>query len=200
VWKESINNNHSCLPNVVDDVHCDKDITNTFVNKYKHLYNSVSYDVNDINLVWNELEKNIAISCKTGVCKASDTINVDDVITAALGLKPHKADGIENVSSGGLINGCFGLYVYLALLFNAIILHGVSPNKMLLSTLVSIQKNRKKSFNDTNNYMTIALGSIVWLIILHLRIINMCWDLLIFSMASKLNLLLLIVVPLFFMK
>ena len=60
-----INNNHSSLPNVVDDAQCDKDITNTFTNKYKHLYNSVSYDVTDMNVVHNELENNIAISCKT---------------------------------------------------------------------------------------------------------------------------------------
>ena len=60
-----IHNNHSSLPNVVDDAHGDKDITNTFVNTYKHLYNSVSYDVNDMNVVSNELENNIAISCKT---------------------------------------------------------------------------------------------------------------------------------------
>ena len=61
-----INNNHSSLSNVVDDTHGDKDITNTFANKYKHLYNSVSYDVNDMNVVRNELEKNIASSCKIG--------------------------------------------------------------------------------------------------------------------------------------
>ena len=130
-----INNNHSSLPNVVDDDHGDKDITNTFANKYKHLYNSVSYDVNDMNVVRTQLENNIVISCKTAARKASHTINVDDVTNAVLMLKPHKADGIENVSSDALINGCFELYVHLALLFNAMILHGVSPNNMLLSSL-----------------------------------------------------------------
>jgi len=59
-----INNNHSSLPNVVNDTHGDEDIINIFANKYKHLYNSVSYDVNDMNVVHNELEKNIAISLK----------------------------------------------------------------------------------------------------------------------------------------
>jgi len=100
-----IHNNHSSLPNVVDDAQGDKDITNTFANKYKHLYNSVSYDVNDMNVVRNELEKNIAISCKTGACKTSNIINIDDVTNAVLRLKPHKVDGIENASSGGYF-GC----------------------------------------------------------------------------------------------
>jgi len=122
---KQINNNYSSLSNVVDDAQCDKDITNTFANKYKHSCNSVSYDVNDMNVVRNELEKNIASSFKTGSCKTSH-------------------------------------HVHLALLFNAMILHGVSPNNMLLSTLVPIPKNiKKRSLNDTNNYRAIALGSIV---------------------------------------
>jgi len=102
-----INNNQSSLPNVIDDALDDKNIINIFANKYKHLHNSVSYDVNDMNVVRNELEKNIAISCKTGPRKASHIINTDDVTNAVLRIKPHKADGIENASSGALINGCF---------------------------------------------------------------------------------------------
>jgi len=135
------NNNHSSLPNVVDHGHGDKNITNSFANKYKHLYNSVSYDVNAINVVLNELENNIVISCKTCACKASHTINVDDVSNDILRLKPHKADGIENASSDELINGCSELYVHLALLFNAMIFHDVTQINMLLSTLVPIPKN-----------------------------------------------------------
>jgi len=99
-----INNNRSSLPNVVDDAHGDKNITRTFADKYKDLYNSVSYNVNDMNAVRNELENNIASSCKTGACKAPHTINVDDVMKAVLRLKPHKADGVENASSDTLIN------------------------------------------------------------------------------------------------
>jgi len=69
-WYEMkrINNNHSSLPNVVDDAHGDKDITNTFGSKYKHLYTSVSYDVNNMNVACNEFEKHIIISRKTGAC------------------------------------------------------------------------------------------------------------------------------------
>jgi len=58
-----------------------------------------------------------------------------------------KADGIENISSNALINGCFELYGHLALLFNVTILHGVSPNSILLSKLVPILKNRKQYLN-----------------------------------------------------
>ena len=37
----------------------------------------------------------------------------------------------------------------------------VSPRNMLLSTLVLIPKNRKKSVYDSNNYRAIALGSVI---------------------------------------
>jgi len=75
-------------------------------------------------------------------------------------LKPHKADEVEDVSSDLLINGCHKLFVYLTLLFNIMVRHGVSPRNMALSTLVPIPKNRKKSVNDSNNYRAIALGSV----------------------------------------
>jgi len=52
------------------------------------------------------------------------------------------------------------------------ILHGVSSNNMLLSTLVPISKNRKKSLNDTNNYRAIALGSIVCKVIDNITLEN----------------------------
>jgi len=49
-WFETkrINNNRSSLINVVDAARGDKDITNTFANKYKQLYNSVSYTMSTI--------------------------------------------------------------------------------------------------------------------------------------------------------
>ena len=74
---------------------------------------------------------------------------------AFLKLKQHTEYGIENASSDTLITGCFELYIYIiyiyyiyiyiyiALLFNTNICHGVSPNDMLLTTLMSIPKHIK---------------------------------------------------------
>ena len=76
-------------------------------------------------------------------------------------MKHHKADGFEDISSDLLINGCHKLFVHLTLLFNIMLRHGVSPRNMLLSTLVPIPKNRKKSVNDSNNYRAIALRSVI---------------------------------------
>ena len=39
--------------------------------------------------------------------------------------------------------------------------HGYVPKDLLLSTLVPIPKNRRKSLNNSDNYRAIALGSIL---------------------------------------
>ncbi len=68
---------------------------------------------------------------------------------------------MESVSSYTFINADVGLHVHLSMLFNAMLIHGVSPRNMLMSTLVPIPKNKNKSLNDSDNYRAIALGSIV---------------------------------------
>ena len=83
-------------------------------------------------------------------------------MTCAIGrMKPFKADGLEATSSDILINACTELHVHLGLLFNSMLIHGVSPCNLLISTLVPIPKNKNKSLNDSDNYRAIALGSIV---------------------------------------
>ncbi len=89
------------------------------------------------------------------------TITVDDVSTAIHRLKANKADGVEAASSDTFINACSELHIHLARLFNAIIIHGISPHNMLISTLIPIPKSKKKSLNDSDNYRAIALGSVV---------------------------------------
>ena len=75
--------------------------------------------------------------------------------------KPGKADGVETAASDILINGCDDLFVHISFLFKAMLVHGTCPSKMLISTPVPIPKDKKKSLNDSNNYRSIALGSLV---------------------------------------
>jgi len=151
------------MPNVDDDAQCDDKISRLFADNYNNLYNSVSYDVNDMQDLINELECSIENDCGNNACTctSSHVITCDDVTDAVLRLKPHKADGVEDASSDILINGCNELFVHLSLLFNIMLRHGQCPRNMLLTTLVPIPKNRKKSLNDSSNYRAIALGSVV---------------------------------------
>ena len=47
------------------------------------------------------------------------------------------------------------------MLFTAMLVHGVIPSDISVSTLIPIPKNKKKSLNDSDNYRAIALGSII---------------------------------------
>ncbi len=54
----------------------------------------------------------------------------------------ENTDGTEGLCSDHLINGCDSLYVYLTMIFNAMLIHGISPESILLETMVPIPKNR----------------------------------------------------------
>ena len=47
------------------------------------------------------------------------------------------------------------------MLFTAMLVHGVIPSDISVSTLIPIPKNKMKSLNDSDNYRAIALGSII---------------------------------------
>ena len=91
-------------------------------------------------------------------------------------LKRNKSDG-NNQLSDGIINGYHRLFVYLNMLYNLMLKHGNAPEDMLMSTVVPIPKNKKKSLNDSNNYRGIALSSIIGKV-LELLILNSNRDIL----------------------
>ncbi len=47
-------------------------------------------------------------------------------------LKHGKTDGSERLYSDYLINGSDSLYMYLTMIFNAMLINGISPESMLL--------------------------------------------------------------------
>ena len=55
--------------------------------------------------------------------------------------------------------------------------HGYAPEDMLMSTVETIPKNKKKSLNGSNNYRGIALSSIIGKV-LELLILNSNRDIL----------------------
>ena len=51
--------------------------------------------------------------------------------------------------------------LYLSLLFSCMVRHGYSPDCILVTTISSIPKNKRKSLNDSDNYRGIALSSVI---------------------------------------
>jgi len=127
-WDEMrrLTSNRCNMPNIVNSPQGDNEICTIFRNKYNDLYNTVSYNSQDMKSVLNELDCNIKSSCVTGTCKSSHHCTTDDVSIAIRRLKLHKADGFEYVLSDLLINGCHKLFVHLTLFFNIRLRYGVS--------------------------------------------------------------------------
>ncbi len=59
----------------------------------------------------------------------------------------------------------------LTMIFNAMLIHGISPESMLLGTMVPIPQNKKQTLCNSDNYRAIALSSIIgkildWIILI----------------------------------
>ncbi len=66
------------------------------------------------------------------------TISVHDVTTAVLHLNKGQTDGHEGLCSDNIINAPHSLFVMLTLIYNAMLVHGLSPDSMILGTIVPI--------------------------------------------------------------
>ena len=121
----------------------------------------MSYNVNEMNTLLDEININVNDKCKHNLCNSSHTMSDDEVTAAIRILKPYETDGVEAATSDILIHACPELYIHLCALFNVMLCHGVCPSNMCISTLIPIPKCKKKSLNDSNNYRAIALGSVV---------------------------------------
>ena len=150
-------------PSSVDDITGSNDIATLFQNKYKSLYNSVSFCSQEMAALKAKasglLDSHHVSSIGTPQC--SHGISVNDVMEGVAKLKRGKHDGYKGHFSDHVINGTNRLYIQLSLVFNSMLIHGYCPKDFLLSTLVPIPKNKQKSLNCSDNYRAIALSSIL---------------------------------------
>ena len=152
---------HTNVPSVIDDVDIDEGIYNLFSSKYKELYTSVPYDIDEMNQMKSALDIDYVTKCCSGHCVNEHNLDMNDVKCAVEKLKPYKVDGKFESYSDNIINGGDMLYVHLSILFKCMLTHNIVPRDMVLSTLVPIPKSRKKSLSDSSNYRSIALSSIL---------------------------------------
>ena len=141
----------------IDGVQGEQSISDLFSQKYKNLYNSVPYNIEEMSALKASLDHDII---HHGQCE-KHLINVNDVMYMVKSLKPGKHDGNKGHFSNHLISGTNRLYCYISLLFDSMISHGFVPKDFLLSTLIPIPKNRRKSLNCSDNYRAIALSSVM---------------------------------------
>ena len=135
--KMSKTNNN--LPTTIDEKNEVEEISHIFAEKYDTLYNSVSYNLNDLNRLTKDIARRIDNSC----ANRSHTITVKQVKDALVKLKLGKKE--ENgLSSNHFIYGSDRLIVMITLLFNSMLVHGIAPDDLLLGTMIPLIKTAEQ--------------------------------------------------------
>ncbi len=149
-------------PAKVNDADCQAEIADLFADKFHNLYNSVSYNEADMDILKNDIDNMINVRCtRTSHCThLTHGIIANDVIAALKRLKHDKKDGASEVVSEHLIYSCRCVSVHLSLLFTTMLRHSLTPDGMLNGTMVPIPKRRWTNLSSSDNFRAITLSSI----------------------------------------
>ena len=135
LWKEvrQLKNSKSCVTNCIDKKTGCQNIAELFSEKYSELYNSVSYETDQLATITNNNMKDITMYCMNArTCNDSDNIvhtnyvTHDQVQCATNKIKPGKSDCIDGMLSDNFKNGTPRLNICISLLFTAMLVHGIA--------------------------------------------------------------------------
>jgi hypothetical protein len=135
-WSEikKIRNTRGSTPCVIDGISSEKDISSLFAEKCDNLYNSVSFNVDEMGSLENSLNTSI-----TNVSYKDVVISPAAVWEAICKLKLGKHDGYGGLLSDHFINAGFDLSVYINLLVTSLCFHGYVPDELCLSNVCLIR-------------------------------------------------------------
>merc|ERR1711872_855359 len=124
---------------MMDGLSSIEEITDIIADKYKILYNTVSYDAHDLNRLTDDIESRIENSCLniTNVDNQPHIIKVQEVKDAIYKLKQGKKE--ENgLFSNHFKFGTESVFVMITPLSNCIINHGIAPDEPVLGTMIPL--------------------------------------------------------------
>ena len=90
----------------------------------------------------------------------NETFNVQEVKDAVLSLKNGKREE-SGLYSDNFINGPDSLFIFISIIFNSMIIHGIAPSDFLVGTMIPIVKDHRKSCKKFDNYRTLTLGTVM---------------------------------------
>lgn len=162
-WREikKISGKNTPSPAVIDDTVDVKGIADLFAEKYNVLFNSVGYTGDWALQFEHKVDSDFLNNCKHGLCLELHLVSKEDVKKHVKTLHPCKADYQDGMSSDNLKYGSDILMSKLANLFTNMLQQGQAPVKMNKSCLVPIPKDNRKSLNQSSNYRSIAISSII---------------------------------------
>jgi len=122
----------------------------------QELYTAVAYNADDMVCLKNKIADLVSTVGYNSHC----SVSCEEVLFAVCKLKPGKDDGDIGLSSDYFLNACNELSVHISMLFTCLLVHGVAPQMMNLSTVVPIPKGKNVCLSNSSNYRGIALSSI----------------------------------------
>ena len=157
-WSEikRIRSYRSGWSRTVDDQTDPSSIAKVFAEKYRELYSSVPYDINEMQRIHDDINCLLYSEQMSSDCIYS----FQDVKDAVLHLKAHKSDGNVGLSSDHIINASDLFFSNLASLLSTIVIHGKVPDSFLRSTVVPIPKGNNVDKSDSSSFRGIALSSV----------------------------------------
>ena len=169
LWKEVKSMTHAKqeLPSVIDGQVGNENIANIFYEKSKNLYNTVGFLPESIRELKQKIDTKLEEKCMITQNELNlgspnekhlHNLSVNDLKNAIDDLKKDKKDE-TGLSTNHLKNGTHKLYIVLAMLFNAMLRHGVAPDTLLQGTMLPLVKDKRGKLQDSANYRAITIGS-----------------------------------------
>ena len=143
-----------------------ENISEHFKSIYGSLYNSTD-DTEELNEIKIEVEEKLNSAHIKDVHKVTPTL----VKEAASHIKDDKTDPLFSFSSDCIKNGSDLLFESLSHVIKSYLVHGHVTVFLLLATLVPIIKDKLGSINNSKNYRSIAISSLIlklidWIILI----------------------------------
>lgn len=129
---------------------------------------------NDICIMWADHFRSILNSSKDKSMKTDVTntiheqcngsgelFQLEDISAAVKELKKGKSCGTDGLSGEHVIYAHNNVYVYIRVLFNAMLCHGFIPHNLMSTILVPLLKDKKGDISAKNNYRPIAITNVM---------------------------------------
>ena len=166
LWKEVHSLTKSCyfLPNVIDGHIGSEDIAVVFSLKFEQVYTYVGFVEDRKHLLKCTVDNLVINMCVHETddnndghnCHQQHGIDIVDLKKCVNCMKHVKKE--ENgIFSNHIIHVIEKLFKALALLYNGMLIHGVSPSYLLIGT----QKDKRTAHHSSDNYRALTLGSII---------------------------------------
>ena len=148
-----VNKTNTMLPNLVDNVTGDENISKLFATKYDKLYNSVAYNEEDVSSLLQNMHSQIDAQCND----CENIVTVQDILKGINQVKSNKYDGYGLFYTDHFIHATHKLHVFLSLCYSRQMVNDwYTPDGFHMATIQYLVQNKRKSAND---YRAIALCS-----------------------------------------